>query len=83
MTALPIPSDEEVLAALAQMTADQRTEWVALVERASANRSNAAYGFGGNVPQAKPDPETWSATYLWLGLYQLAHAIEQIPTGEG
>ncbi|PZR51664.1 hypothetical protein DNL40_15480 [Xylanimonas oleitrophica] len=68
----------DVLAALAQMDSDERTEWVALVKRAAANLSNAEYAWAGNAPDAQPDPDTWAANFFWLGTYQLAHALEQV-----
>jgi len=71
---------EDVLAALSRMNSGEHTEWVALVRRAAANLSNAEYAFAGNVPDAPPDPDTWAASFLWLGTYQLGHALEQITT---
>lgn len=76
----PVAGSAEILAALAKMTADERREWVAEIESASVNLSNAAYAFAGNVPDAQPDPDTWAAPFLWLGAYQLDHALERIPT---
>ena len=75
---LPTFRSADVVAALARMTSDQRAEWVALVNRASANLSNAHYAFAGNVPDAQPDPDTWAANFFWLGAYQLGHALQQV-----
>ena len=77
---IPTFRSADVLAALARMTSDERAEWVALVNRASANLSNAHYALTGNVPDAQPDPDTWAASFFWLGAYQLGHALEQITT---
>jgi hypothetical protein len=78
----PTFRSEDVLAAMSRMKSDERTEWLSLLKRAAANLSNAEYAFTGNVPDAQPDPDTWAANFLWLGTYQLAHALEQI-TQEG
>lgn len=74
---------EDVPAVVARMTDDERIEWVSLLRNSAANLSNAEYALAGNVPDAQPDPVTWAATYLWLGVYQLSRALERLtPSGE-
>lgn len=68
----------DVVALLAALNPDDRTEWIGLLRRAAANLSNAAYALAGNVPDAQPDPDTWAAGYLWLGAYQIDHALERL-----
>jgi hypothetical protein len=79
----PTFDSADVRAALARMNSDERGEWVSLLRRAAANLSNAEYAFAGNVPDAQPDPDTWAAGMLWLGVYQLAYALEPLMSTEG
>ncbi|MGJ0202776.1 hypothetical protein NHL51_01275 [Leucobacter sp. gxy201] len=72
-------STDDLRTALAQMSNEDRTQWVEYLRIAAANLGNAAYGLAGNVPEAEPDPTTWSLTYLSLGLNQLQTLLQHMP----
>ncbi|MEA9986086.1 hypothetical protein [Subtercola sp. RTI3] len=69
-------SVDQMRVALESMSETVRAEWVEGLRKAGANLENAAYGLAGNVPDAKPDPITWSLNWLSVANLQVARSNE-------
>lgn len=72
------PTRDQIRTALNGMTDEERANWVERLRKAAANLDNAAYGLAGNVPDAQPDPLTWSLMWLELGSDQLKMALDDV-----
>ncbi|MBL3685693.1 hypothetical protein D3248_01815 [Leucobacter zeae] len=72
------PTPSEISTALDQLNEQDRTAWIERLSTAATNLKNTAHGLAGNLPEAKPDPVTWSTNWLSLGITQLALVLEEL-----
>lgn len=76
-------SQKEIRTALDNMTEEAFADWIDTIRKAGANLDNAAYGLAGKVPDAKPDPMTWSISWLSVALDQIDTAVKQLAPNTG
>ena len=71
-------TSREISEVLGKKTAAEREAWVELLRRGAQNLVNACHALQGNLPEAQPDPETWAAQWIAVGLDQIDAARTEL-----